>query len=123
MKHEKEVEPVEFRIKGCRALIDGVFVAADMLSRGGSVFPVSPEEPNSPEVPVFEFHNCLLLPGLIDVHVHLRDPGFSFKETMRTGTMAAARGGYTTVCPMPNLNPVPDSRETLTLELQRIRET
>ena len=122
MKHEKEVEPVEFRIKGCRALIDGVFVAADMLSRGGSVFPVSPEEPNSPEVPVFEFHNCLLLPGLIDVHVHLRDPGFSFKETMRTGTMAAARGGYTTVCPMPNLNPVPDSRETLTLELQRIRD-
>lgn len=122
MKHEKEVEPVEFRIKGCRALIDGVFVAADMLSRGGSVFPVSPEEPNSPEVPVFEFHNCLLLPGLIDVHVHLRDPGFSFKETMRTGTMAAARGGYTTVCPMPNLNPVPDSRETLTLELKRIRD-
>ena len=122
MKHEKEVEPVEFRIKGCRALIDGVFVAADMLSRGGSVFPVSPEEPHSPEVPVFEFHNCLLLPGLIDVHVHLRDPGFSFKETMRTGTMAAARGGYTTVCPMPNLNPVPDSRETLTLELQRIRD-
>ena len=122
MKHEKEVEPVEFRIKGCRALIDGVFVAADMLSRGGSVFPVSPEEPNSPEVPVFEFHNCLLLPGLIDVHVHLRDPGFSFKETMRTGTMAAARGGYTTVCPMPNLNPVPDSRETLALELKRIRD-
>ena len=122
MKHEKEVEPVEFRIKGCRALIDGVFVAADMLVRGGSVFPVSPEEPNSPEVPVFEFHNCLLLPGLIDVHVHLRDPGFSFKETMRTGTMAAARGGYTTVCPMPNLDPVPDSRETLSLELKRIRD-
>ncbi len=122
MKHEKEVEPVEFRIKGCRALIDGVFVAADMLVRGGSVFPVSPEEPNSPEVPVLEFHNCLLLPGLIDVHVHLRDPGFSFKETMRTGTMAAARGGYTTVCPMPNLDPVPDSRETLSLELKRIRD-
>ena len=113
---------MEFRIKGCRLLLDGAFVSADMLVRGGSVFPVSPEEPLSPNIPVFEFDNCLLLPGLIDVHVHLRDPGFSFKETMRTGTMAAARGGYTTVCPMPNLNPVPDSRETLALELQRIRD-
>ena len=111
-----------FRIKGCRAFVDGVFIAADLLVRGGSVFPVSPEEPNSPEVPIFEFHNCLLLPGLIDVHVHLRDPGFSFKETMHTGTLSAARGGYTTVCPMPNLDPVPDSRETLEQELKRIRE-
>ena len=113
---------MDFRIKGCRLLLDGVFVAADVLIRGGSVFPVYPAEPLSPEIPVFEFHNCLLLPGLIDVHVHLRDPGFSFKETMRTGTMAAARGGYTTVCPMPNLNPVPDSRAALALELQRIRD-
>ena len=104
---------MDFRIKGCRVLLDGAFVASDMVVRGGRVFPVAPEAPDLPELPVFEFHNCLLLPGLIDVHVHLRDPGFSFKETMRTGTMAAARGGYTTVCPMPNLNPVPDSRETL----------
>ena len=122
MKHEKEVEPVEFRIKGCRALIDGVFVAADMLSRGGKIAQLLPPAADVQGIPVFEFHNCYLLPGLTDVHVHLRDPGFSFKETMRTGTQAAARGGYTTVCPMPNLNPVPDSRETLTLELQRIRD-
>ena len=113
---------MDFRIKGCRLLLDGAFVAADMVVRGGAVFPVSPEAPVSPDLPVFEYDNCLLLPGLIDVHVHLRDPGFSFKETMRTGTLAAARGGYTTVCPMPNLDPVPDSRETLALELQRIRD-
>ena len=62
-----------------------------------------------------------LLPGLIDVHVHLREPGFPQKETMATGTAAAAHGGYTTVCAMPNLNPAPDSPETLGVELDIIR--
>lgn len=67
--------------------------------------------------------NCqyLIFPGFCDVHVHLREPGFSHKETVRTGTLAAARGGYTTVCAMPNLNPVPDSVRTLEEELQIIR--
>ena len=60
-------------------------------------------------------------PGFTDVHVHFREPGFSYKETVRTGSLAAARGGYTTVCPMPNLNPVPDSPETLERELALIR--
>ena len=63
----------------------------------------------------------LVFPGFCDVHVHLREPGFSYKETIRTGTLAAARGGYTTVCAMPNLNPVPDSVETLGQELDIIR--
>ena len=49
----------------------------------------------------------------MDVHVHLREPGYGYKERIATGTMAAARGGYTTVCSMPNLNPVPDSVENL----------
>ena len=53
------------------------------------------------------------LPGFCDVHVHLREPGFSYKETIRTGSQAAARGGYTAVCTMPNLNPVPDCLEHL----------
>ena len=56
------------------------------------------------------------LPGFCDVHVHLREPGFSYKETIRTGTMAAAAGGYTAVCTMPNLNPVPDSPEHLAIQ-------
>ena len=56
------------------------------------------------------------LPGFCDVHVHLREPGFSYKETIRTGTMAAAAGGYTAVCTMPNLNPVPDSPEHLAVQ-------
>ena len=56
------------------------------------------------------------LPGFCDVHVHLREPGFSYKETIKTGTMAAAAGGYTAVCTMPNLNPVPDSPEHLAVQ-------
>lgn len=60
---------------------------------------------------VFNAQDKYLIPGFVDVHVHLREPGFSYKETVRTGTMAAASAGYTGVCPMPNVNPVPDSIE------------
>jgi dihydroorotase len=64
--------------------------------------------------------SCVILPGLVDVHVHLREPGFSYKETIRTATLAAAHGGYTTVGAMPNLNPVPDSVEALAVERSAI---
>ena len=57
-----------------------------------------------------------VLPGFADVHVHLREPGFSYKETIASGTRACARGGYTAVCAMPNLNPVPDSDAHLKLQ-------
>ena len=60
--------------------------------------------------------SAVRLPGFCDVHVHLREPGFSYKETIRTGSQAAARGGYTAVCTMPNLNPVPDSLEHLKVQ-------
>lgn len=60
-----------------------------------------------------EYH---LFPGFVDVHVHLREPGFSYKETIMSGTRAAARGGYSAVCPMPNLDPVPDSLEHLKVQ-------
>ncbi len=56
---------------------------------------------------------CHLLPGLVDVHVHLREPGFENKETIQSGTKAAARGGFTTICPMPNVIPYPDSMESV----------
>ncbi|MFZ1382004.1 MAG: dihydroorotase [Scrofimicrobium sp.] len=62
---------------------------------------------------VLDLDDKLVLPGLADVHVHLREPGFSYKETIPTGTAAAARGGFTTVCAMPNLNPAPDTLEEL----------
>ena len=61
----------------------------------------------------FDSSKYTIFPGFCDVHVHFREPGFSYKETIRTGSLAAARGGYTAVCTMPNLNPVPDSVENL----------
>ena len=61
-------------------------------------------------------------PGFCDVHVHFREPGFSYKETMISGSRSAARGGYTAVCAMPNLNPVPDTPEHLSVEEELIRK-
>ncbi len=67
-------------------------------------------------------NRVLILPGFCDVHVHFREPGFSYKEDMETGSMAAAHGGYTAVCTMPNLNPTPDSTENLEIQRQAIAE-
>ena len=66
---------------------------------------------------IVEAEGLHLLPGLVDMHVHLREPGYGYKETIASGTAAAARGGFTTVCPMPNLNPAPDSPEHLAEQL------
>ena len=72
---------------------------------------------------VFNSPEYVIFPGFCDVHVHFREPGFSYKETIATGSASAARGGYTAVCTMPNLNPVPDSAEHLNTELEIIDET
>lgn len=64
--------------------------------------------------------NYIIVPGLCDVHVHFREPGFSYKETIASGSAAAAHGGYTAVCTMPNLDPVPDSAEHLQVQLNAI---
>ncbi len=66
--------------------------------------------------------DIVIFPGFCDVHVHLREPGFLYKESIATGSRAAARGGYTTVCSMPNLNPVPDCYETLLPQLNAIAQ-
>ncbi|MFC0301486.1 dihydroorotase [Virgibacillus soli] len=84
----------------------------DILIEGNKVKTIKPYI--SCEVDrVIDCEEQLLLPGFIDIHVHLREPGGEEKETIKTGTMAAARGGFTTVCAMPNTNPVPDSIEKL----------
>ena len=81
----------------------------DRFQIGGGVSPVVSDE-------------YLVFPGLCDVHVHLREPGFSYKERIRSGSLAGARSGYTALCPMPNLNPVPDSLPNLKLELDLIQK-
>ena len=73
---------------------------------------------SAPDMPAFS--DCLILPGFCDVHVHLREPGFCYKETIASGTASAARGGYTAVCSMPNLNPVPDSKQHLQVQIKAI---
>ena len=71
---------------------------------------------------VFDSDRYVILPGFCDVHVHFREPGFSYKETIKTGCASAARGGYTAVCTMPNLNPVPDSVEHLEEQIKIIEQ-
>ena len=68
------------------------------------------------------FNNCYIFPAFCDVHVHLREPGFFYKETIASGTAAAARGGYSDVFSMPNLNPVPDNKQALDMQLDIIKK-
>ena len=77
----------------------------------------------APGLSGFDSSEYVIFPGFCDVHVHFREPGFSYKETIATGGRAAARGGYTAVCTMPNLNPVPDSVEHLEVQRRLIEET
>ena len=83
-----------------------------------SFFPVRPDAQGQI---VRKAQGVFVFPGFCDVHVHFREPGFSYKETIVSGSRAAARGGYTAVCAMPNLNPVPDSKEHLAAEEELIR--
>lgn len=71
---------------------------------------------------IFNLDKYTILPGFCDVHVHLREPGFSYKETILTGTLAGLKGGYTAVCSMPNLNPVPDCPKNLQIQLDTIKK-
>lgn len=94
-----------------------------VLVDDGRIVSLSKEAPQVSGARVMELNHGCLFPGFVDVHVHLREPGFSYKETIATGTRAAARGGFTAVCPMPNLKPVPDSLKHLQPELEAIRRT
>lgn len=77
---------------------------------------------NSEDITVIDASGKCIMPGFIDLHVHLREPGFEYKETIGTGSRAAAAGGFTTVCPMPNTKPATDSAEMIRFILQRAKE-
>ena len=96
-------------------------VQKDIAIEDGKIVEISDSIDNHDEV--IDANGKLITPGFVDVHVHLREPGGEHKETIETGTRAAARGGFTAVMPMPNTRPVPDNAETLTNILDRIKET
>ena len=74
------------------------------------------------EFSIYNKENLTAFPSFCDVHVHFREPGFSYKETIASGSASASRGGFTAVCTMPNLNPVPDSAQNLNLQLDLIKQ-
>ena len=99
-----------------KAQITGMSEVTGSLTGAGDVFSalgISDE---------FNHSKYAVFPGFYDVHVHFREPGFSYKEDIKSGSLAAAHGGYTAVCTMPNLSPVPDSRENLEIQLDAIRK-
>ncbi len=103
-------------LKGGEIVVGARKEAGDILVREGRIESVHPGLPVAEGAEVIDLAGKTVVPAFADIHVHFREPGFTAKETIRTGSMAAARGGYTAVCAMPNLDPVPDSLETLAVE-------
>lgn len=108
-------------IKGARVWSQGELREADVLVGDGKVLCIGEVGEVGPDVRVIDGEGRVLLPGLVDMHVHLREPGYSYKETIASGSRAAARGGFTTVCTMPNLNPAPDTMAHLQEQLDIIQ--
>lgn len=100
-------------LKGAAVYISGKLIKTDITVSGSKIKSIGEADA---DYPVLDCTGYCIFPGFTDVHVHLREPGFSYKETIKSGTAAAARGGYTSVCSMPNLNPVPDCLEALRIQ-------
>ncbi|MBR5572148.1 MAG: dihydroorotase [Oscillospiraceae bacterium] len=113
---------MEFLMKNVAVMMNETTTTGDVFVRNGRIVSIGAPV-SAPNATVIDFENkAVVFPGFADVHVHLREPGFSYKETVETGTAAAARGGYTAVCAMPNLNPVPDCMDNLKVQLRCIAE-
>ncbi|GGL44577.1 dihydroorotase [Sporolactobacillus putidus] len=109
-------------LKNGKAFLNGSIRKADILIKEDKIVKIAEHIEPEENVQVIHADDKLVSPGFIDVHVHLRDPGLEYKETIKTGSKAAARGGFTTICAMPNTKPVPDNTEALKLIQKRIRE-
>ena len=103
-------------LKGGNIVTDSYKGEGDILVRDGKVVGILPHIIAPDGVETVDVSGLTVVPSFADIHVHFREPGFTAKENIHTGSMAAARGGYTVVCAMPNLDPVPDSPETLAVE-------
>lgn len=93
--------------------------SADVFIEHGKIKAIDSKIDAPEGTKIVDAEKNLVTPGLVDIHVHFRDPGFTYKETIETGSLAAAHGGFTTVCAMPNLNPVPNTAELLTKQIQQ----
>lgn len=109
-------------IKSGTLVADGKSWQGDILVADGKIEAIGGSLVADAQTEVFDAEGGIVTYGLADVHVHLREPGYSAKETITTGTRAAARGGVTTVCSMPNLLPAPDAPETIAVEQALIDE-
>ena len=107
-------------IFGAKVWLDGALVKRDVVVSEGKVERIAERIDATSDMVEMDGRGKVLLPGLVDMHVHLREPGFSYKETISSGSRAAAAGGFTTVCTMPNLNPAPDTVENLQAQLDII---
>ncbi len=99
------------------------FVKADLRVTDGKIAQIGNDLIPTENEEVIDISDKILLAGFVDVHVHFREPGFGYKETIESGSMAAAAGGYTTVCTMPNLNPAPDCLEHIQIQKDIINNT
>ncbi|MBQ5910515.1 MAG: dihydroorotase [Clostridia bacterium] len=111
---------MKYLLKSANVYIDNSFSVVDLFIDGGNIVSIGQNISHSNAI-VVSCEGLTVFPGFTDVHVHLREPGFSYKETVATGTLAAAKGGYTNVCTMPNLKPCPDSCEHLKQQLDIIK--
>ncbi|RYM07241.1 dihydroorotase [Sporolactobacillus sp. THM7-7] len=109
-------------LKNGKAFLNGTIQPADILIEGDKIAKIGERIEPGKNTRVIDISEKVVSPGFIDVHVHLRDPGLEYKETIETGSKAAARGGFTTICAMPNTKPVPDNPEALKLVKERIKE-
>ena len=105
-------------IKNGSLVIDNKLVKKDILINGTEIIAIDDEINRACDI--IDAKDCLVMPGAVDVHVHFREPGQEYKETIKSGTLSAAKGGFTTVMPMPNLKPCPDNYENLKYELDLI---
>jgi dihydroorotase len=99
----------------------GAFEKKDVWIENGKIKKIA-QKIDHDEYDIIDVDNKMMIPGFVDLHVHLREPGGEHKETIETGTKAAAHGGFTTIAPMPNTRPVPDNTETMQQLQQRITE-
>ena len=113
---------MNFVISNVYAYINGAFEKCNVFVENGIITSILKDIKDDICSEKIDADGMYLMPGFSDVHVHLRTPGFEYKETVETGTKAAARGGFTHVCSMPNLNPVPDSVENLKIQLDAIKK-